>query len=78
MGRSRYTLVLAICLIITGCGAIYSYENDNCSLIILSSRDVQAGSVSIDSDCNVTGGADSLITKLEAIEAMTSFINKIP
>jgi len=76
-------LALLVIVILSGCGASYQYKHvsangTSCQLTIWSARDVQAGDIKISKSCALSGGADSLTANQQAMEAISSLVQKIP
>lgn len=51
---------------------------DHCSVSIASMREVRSGDLTVNKDCEVTGGAGALGTNAEAIGLIKEIIRKVP
>jgi len=68
-------LPLLLILLLTSCGAMYTYEKVNadgsyCKATVSSFRDIEGGGLGLDKDCALVGKADSMSNSTEFIDLL--------
>jgi len=73
-------LLILLILALSACGSTYKYshidaDGAQCSVTIVSNRDLVGGELNIGPDCNITSGAEDLRVNEKAYEAVNKTLD---